>query len=145
MNEMYENYMRDLALVYFKAKPIVVIESRKSHCAYTEAIVWARKHGLFTRYLMLADSKGQKHLALAIAQNEDRTNQLETLLDERDCYTRRQFQIIMGNLMGYKLDDCIEYVDSRLARTCGCEMCGGPTPETKLDDEARLARTVRYV
>ena len=145
MDDMYENYMRDLALVYFKAKPIVVIEARKSHCAYTEAIPWARKHGLFTRYLMLADSKGEKYPALAIAQNEDRPNQLETLLDERHCYTRRQFQIIMGNLMGYKLEDCIVYVNSRLSRTCGCELCGGATPETRLDDEAHLARTVRHV
>ena len=142
---MYENYMRDLALVYFGVKPMVVIESRKSWCAYTEAIVWARKHGLFTRYLALKDSKGKAWQALAIAQDEHRPSMLVQALDERHRYDRKQFQMIIGNALGYKLDDCVDFTLSRLSRTCGCEMCGGPTPESRLDDQARLARTVCHV
>lgn len=56
-------------------------------------------------------------------------DQYVELLQNRESYTRYDFQIAMGVLLGYDIDGCIKFAADPV--DCSCEKCGGP--ETELD------------
>lgn len=137
----YDDYMRDFHAVANGNKPAVIVERRKSREAYLRVMTAARADMLPSAYLTLADSTGQKHPAFIVGKTADNVRAIANLLRNRDHIRRDAFQITMGSLLGYPIKDCIEYTKSRLSKTCGCELCGGPTPESRLDDLCRLRRT----
>lgn len=132
-----DDYMRDLERVLWGEKPAVIIERRKSAGAYSKAMaVLASRSHVPALHVMLADSSGLKQRALIIGE---RCGHVWALLGQREIYTREEFQTVMGRLLGYSYEDCAEYVKSETARTCGCELCGGPTLR---HNEAQIRRTM---
>lgn len=138
----YQDYMRDLQRVIAGEKPLVIIERRKSAKAYLAAMPAAIKHGLVTQQTRLADSTGNRQPAIMVARESRAILAVLKLLRSRDDHSRADFQIAMGLALGYDRESCEEYTRSRLSRTCGCELCGGQTRESVLDDQARKARTL---
>jgi hypothetical protein len=141
----YDDYIRDLHAVIAGDKPAVIVEFRKSPKAYMQVMPIAKREGLTTHQQALADSKGVKHAAIMAARDSRVLTRIVKLLSRRNTMTRDRFQITLGTLLGYSLDDCQDYVVSRLSKTCGCQLCGGPTRESRLDDEIKARRTVMYV
>lgn len=140
-----QDYLRDFRLVALGEKPVVIIERRKSPEAYLKvltALCRDRYQHLNSVHRPLADSSGKRDIALIVGRSETEVYHVLDLLRHRDKYTREGFQILMGEALGYSMKDCMEFVSSPLSRTCGCECCGGPTPESKLDDEARVRRNM---
>lgn len=140
----YDDYMSDLSLVQMNEKPVVIIERRKSAKAYLLALQVARA-GFFYNELMLTDSSGKPDHALVIGYNAQPVALVCKLIANRPQYTRSDFQIALGTLLGYTHDDCVEFVRSSLSLTCGCQLCGGPTQESKADDERTARRLARFV
>lgn len=141
MNQ-YNEYHRDFELVLGNEKPAIIVERRKSPAAYHEIIRDAAGWPHLTVvHRPLRASDGLAHPAVIIGKRRFVTNILE-LLSKRDNLDRKTFQIAMGVQLGYAFEDCVEYSESKLGKSCGCECCGGPTRESRLDDEAQTRRTM---
>jgi len=52
------------------------------------------------------------------------------LLSDRPKYTRADFQVQMGLLLGYSFEDCVEFAKN--PPDCDCEKCGGPNDRIEL-------------
>jgi hypothetical protein len=57
------------------------------------------------------------------------------LLARRDEYSRFNFQIAMGQLLGYNIESCIEFAADPV--DCACSKCGGPQTDLDRLDLAR--------
>ena len=141
MSDQYEAYKRDLLDTLSGRKPLCVIEQRKSRAAFAEAWKYALRGlpGITFQSLQLADGYGVRQPALVIGSSQQILKFLKRMRAyERDIEKlRANFQFDMGILLGYDAADCYQYTQSELSRTCGCELCGGPTPESVRDNEDR--------
>lgn len=140
----YDDYMRDYRDVVEGRKPAVVIEARKSRKAFLRAAQHAADRGVPHSHVKLADSKGQQHRAIIAGREVSNVQGISRLLKTRDLYTREAFQTAMGRLLGYSDEDIQSYLRSPISKRCGCELCGGTTTASSLDDEARVRRTMFY-
>ena len=138
---MYEDYRQDILDAVGKRKPVAVIEKRKCDEAFTWAWQLARQGvpGVTFQPVSLADGRGHKHPALMIGDSAAILKLLKRIRrHQRELESLRAgYQIDVGVMLGYDAVDCYDYVRSELSRTCGCEMCGGPTPESVRDNEEK--------
>ena len=138
----HDAYLRDYRAVILGRKPAVIVERRKSRKAWLKVLSGAMERGLPHTTMMLADSTGRQDQAVIVGKTARGVAQVRDLIEDRACYTRAEFQRAMGRLLGYSPEDIESFLQSRLSLECGCELCGGPTPESRLDNDARKARTL---
>ena len=136
---MYEDYRQDILDAIGGRKPVAVIEQRKCEEAFKWAWQLARKGvpDITFSTLHLADGHGVKHPALMIGNSIAILKLLKRMrrYQRELAELRASYQVDVGVLLGYEEQDCHDYTRSELSRTCGCEMCGGPTPESVQDNE----------
>lgn len=147
MNEQ-ANYERDIAQVIAGDKPAVIVEKRKCASAMgfayclAEASFAADEKSFSILRRPLKDGHGKSGDAFVFGKDVN-VRGIKALLEQRDEFSRATFQTAMGVILGYTLEDCRAYTESTLSLTCGCELCGGPTEQSRLDNEAQLRRTYR--
>lgn len=140
----HDTYLRDYRKVLTGRKPAVIVERRKSRKAWLKVATSARERAMPLVDIKTADSTGEKDHAVIVARSPRHVLDIQRVINAREQYSRDEYQQALGRLLGYSDDEIAEFQASRLSLECGCELCGGPTPESRLDTEARKRRTYPY-
>ncbi len=147
-----QNYIEAVHEVCEGRKPACIVELRKTDETHFRALLMiARAHAgwvspgetLEVYCTPLKDSRGVAHEAFMFGDGYALTGIINAMTDYADGrLSRGEYQYRVGRELGYSEAQCDEFLASPLSRTCGCEMCGGPTPESRADDEAHVRRTM---
>lgn len=150
MNTCDEDYTADYLAVARGDKPLMICEKRKAPLTYA---MIKRLTSLFAAPdafdIMLADGDGRNRAALVVTRKANDYHYLLDLLANRERFTRAQFQMSVGELLGHTPESCQEFSDSKIGKSCECELCGGADESTRrhnrADHDAHVRRTMFYL
>ena len=126
MGTQFDEYIRDYSAVVRRDKPMMVCEKRKSPSAYSAIRTATSLAGNPDSHdLLLANERGHRRDAIIVSYSTQRIEGLLVLLQHRNAYSREDFQLHVGRLLGYSDESCANFSHSVIGRSCECELCGG--------------------
>ena len=138
----YDDCMCNFVDISDGEKPVMVVSSGKSTLAYEICVMMADRANLSCHLGMLRCEDGKMHEHAFISQHlhDDKYDLARVALDlvfqhkESTDFTRANFQYQLGHLLGYPLDEILDFIAGSTARNCPCDCCGGPfVPEEYFD------------
>ena len=128
--EYFDSAMCDYLDVLEYDKPLMIVSSGKSTLAYeTVAMLADRTNCLDMELAMLRceDGKLHEHVLVARSGSGEVKRALELIQDAKaGTISRPTLQYELGLLLGYPMDEVLEFIASKVARECPCDCCGGP-------------------
>lgn len=128
-DDTHETQAEDVLSVTNGRQRLAIVEKRKAPLTYALLLEqyhdWAagRGNGLGADMVLQVHDAGDGPEFL-VAASTFVVEQYLALLAARYEYTRRDFQIAVGLLIGYPVANCIEFADN--PPDCECAKCGGP-------------------
>jgi hypothetical protein len=130
----FDDCMCNYSDVYDGDKPLMIVSEGKSTLAYETLVMMAERSNLWVELAMLRCEDGLLHEHAFIGRRNivpGETNPARAGLDlVFDCkegqISRSRLQYELGQLLGYPLDDVLDFIASKVARECPCDCCGGP-------------------
>ena len=137
MTKKFDEYIHEYSAVVRREKPMMICEKRKSPDAYS-AIRTATSHAGSpdSHDLLLADERGHRRDAIIVSYSAQRIEGLLILLQHRSAYSREDFQLHIGRLLGYSDESCANFSHSKIGKSCACELCGGGNGD-RVEERAR--------
>lgn len=133
----FDNAMYDYGDLTDLEKPLMIVSEGKTTLGYETCVMLAERANLHVELGMLRCEDGLMHEHAFISMRSDRStgephNLAREALDlvfqhkETDDFTRPNFQYMMGLKLGYHLSEILDFIASKVARECPCDLCGGP-------------------
>ncbi len=135
----FDTSMCDFQDVLDFEKRLMVVSEGKSTLAYETVVMMAERANCAVELAMLRceDGKLHEHAFVSVRRHPQ---------DEVDCcyrnvaregldlvfsckegeISRPRLQYELGQLLGYPMDDILDFIASAIARECTCDCCGGP-------------------
>lgn len=139
-----EQQMRDAQAVVRGDKPLAIIEQRKAPGTYDQwsqiyARVISTKSDTY-RKAYVYQRVGEEGNEILVARTRAIYLDYLSLLADRWMHARKEFQALMGAVLGYDSSDNYAWYLDPTSMRCECSKCGGTvTPQDRLDHVAWLA------
>lgn len=136
-----ETQFADVCMVTAGKHNLAIVEERKAPATHRWLQTQYKLSGQNTPYVVAWEgAEGPEVVVFALGYYR----KYRDLLRARGTYTRHEFQIEMGLLIGYEREACEAF--ARFPVHCDCSKCGGPdTIADRLARDAWIGRTTENV